>query len=751
MAIIQGNNLNNFLNGTPVNDTINGLGGNDVLNGLAGNDVLNGGLGNDSLVGGIGNDVMSGGTGNDTLNGGAGNDVYNFGFAIQSNGVWKLASFGNDFVLSDNYNAGDRIIVDNIDGNYSMGNDLVLKVWDEASANNAGTITLQNWLVAGSNQRIHKVTVRDGYYSYFGGGNTPKDFYFDVDNTASNTKNFTGNNTNQMYYGWSGNDTITGGNGADLLFGDRGNDTVSGGVGDDNVYGGNDNDRLSGGAGNDFLRGGAGNDTLIGGAGSDVYRFGSGSLYNTELDGNDVIQGDANDILYLRNTDTPYSAKQVGSDLILYYWNANTNRDSTIKLQNWYGAGFIGQYRQKYSLDASGYGENNIYKLAAGSNGINNVNFTGNTNRIMWFGLEGNDTYHGGERKDRIWGGGGADSIFGGNDNDWMRGEAGNDKLYGEAGNDLLQGGGGNDLLTGGTGNDIYRFGNGDETSLQEDFGKDTIAGSTDNAGDVIQLRNINGWTGGHKYGNDLVLDFVNGERGGVANTITIQNWFKGAGYQLHSVDYLAGTYPDMGNAYGWLTTGTDMADTVTFSSYSNNKMAAYLGLGGNDTIRGGTRMDILFGGEGNDSVYGGAGDDELQGGAGADRLYGDAGNDALLGGTGNDLIYGGAGSDRIWGDSGNDTLYGGAGSDVYFFYGTCGHDQIGVEALNPNTQDTILFDGLSHGQVTGASSGLNAVFSYGSGDNVTVLGWNSSANNQITFQFTDGSFSWNGSGWQAL
>ena len=54
---------------------------------------------------------------------------------------------------------------------------------------------------------------------------------------------------------------------------------------------------------NDYLRGYGGNDTLIGGAGTDVYRFGSG---NNELDGNDVIQGNANDILFLRNTDTPY-------------------------------------------------------------------------------------------------------------------------------------------------------------------------------------------------------------------------------------------------------------------------------------------------------------------------------------------------------------------------------------------------------------------------------------------------------------
>ena len=31
--------------------------------------------------------------------------------------------------MAGNANAGDRLIVDNIDSNFSSGNDLVLKVW----------------------------------------------------------------------------------------------------------------------------------------------------------------------------------------------------------------------------------------------------------------------------------------------------------------------------------------------------------------------------------------------------------------------------------------------------------------------------------------------------------------------------------------------------------------------------------------------------------------------------------------------
>ena len=57
MAIINGNNLPNFLIGTNVADTINGFGSSDVLQGFAGNDILNGGLGADVMIGGAGNDI----------------------------------------------------------------------------------------------------------------------------------------------------------------------------------------------------------------------------------------------------------------------------------------------------------------------------------------------------------------------------------------------------------------------------------------------------------------------------------------------------------------------------------------------------------------------------------------------------------------------------------------------------------------------------------------------------------------------
>ena len=57
MAIINGTNFDNKLQGTLLADTINGFGGQDILFGYGGDDILDGGPGLDVLVGGVGNDL----------------------------------------------------------------------------------------------------------------------------------------------------------------------------------------------------------------------------------------------------------------------------------------------------------------------------------------------------------------------------------------------------------------------------------------------------------------------------------------------------------------------------------------------------------------------------------------------------------------------------------------------------------------------------------------------------------------------
>ncbi|MBM7062096.1 heme peroxidase [Pseudomonas sp. UL073] len=91
-GVINGNGLDNNMQGAGGNDTLNGGGGNDTLGGNGGNDTLNGGAGNDQLAGGLGNDTLNGDGGNDTLDGGDGDDALNGGAGTDT----LVGGIGND-------------------------------------------------------------------------------------------------------------------------------------------------------------------------------------------------------------------------------------------------------------------------------------------------------------------------------------------------------------------------------------------------------------------------------------------------------------------------------------------------------------------------------------------------------------------------------------------------------------------------------------------------------------------------------
>jgi len=97
--------------------------------------------------------------------------------------------------------------------------------------------------------------------------------------------------------------------------------------------------------------------------------------------------------------------------------------------------------------------------------------------------------------------------------------------------------------------------------------------------------------------------------------------------------------------------------DDLVNLSASRDMVAGFfvLGDGGNDTINGSGRDDVLYGDNesvsplsipGNDVIHAGAGDDSVFGGDGNDQLFGDDGNDSLNGGDGADFVNGGAGDD---------------------------------------------------------------------------------------------------------
>jgi Ca2+-binding RTX toxin-like protein len=77
----------------------------------------------------------------------------------------------------------------------------------------------------------------------------------------------------------------------------------------------------------------------------------------------------------------------------------------------------------------------------------------------------------------------------------------------------------------------------------------------------------------------------------------------------------------------------------------------------GDDTIKGSTQGDTLYGFKGVDKISGVSGDDWLFGNGGDDKLYGGDGHDSLAGGAGADLLDGGTGHNFLTGNGGKDTF----------------------------------------------------------------------------------------------
>lgn len=98
--------------------------------------------------------------------------------------------------------------------------------------------------------------------------------------------------------------------------------------------------------------------------------------------------------------------------------------------------------------------------------------------------------------------------------------------------------------------------------------------------------------------------------------------------------------------------------------------------LRGNDTLRGSSSSELIFGNQGADRLFGGDGNDRILGGKDNDFIAGDGGDDILRGDLGNDTLEGGPGSDTLRGGKGNDSLFGGEGNDILV-----GDD--GVDTLN--------------------------------------------------------------------
>ena len=111
----------------------------------------------------------------------------------------------------------------------------------------------------------------------------------------------------------------------------------------------------------------------------------------------------------------------------------------------------------------------------------------------------------------------------------------------------------------------------------------------------------------------------------------------------------------DRGLVGSFSTTPCTATTTSTSSSAVRNDYI--YGLGDDDRLFGGYRVDTIFGDGGRDYLAGGADTDRLHGGDGNDQLRGDFGADYPVGGAGADEMRGGPGQDTYFVDNIDDTV----------------------------------------------------------------------------------------------
>lgn len=628
-----------------------------------------------------------------------------------------------------------------------------IRVWGKDSINDQVYVDLKDMTVTSNvtgnftGTWMNDVIIASGYNKYDKKGNLITD---------SNTKGL----------------TLKGGDGANKIEGSKYSDVI---------YAGNNSDEIYGGA--------EGNDTIIAGKGKTI-------VYYNQGDGNDVIDmSKAKDVEIktclndetLGNTGIGYSPNH--KDLRIYFDINNKSEYLTLKnfcvkdtfgnvtltsedlsqeinlkdqtiLNDVSNKNYTGTWLKDY-IDVRSYTifkdkaktivDTNYAKKGLSLNAKEGDDYIeGSKYSDTIYGGAGNDEIYGGSGNNKIYGGDGDDLIYatasysledsgnniiyGDKGNDTIYGDAGNDKIYGGDGNDEIYGGAGNDKIYAGVGYDEIYGGDGNDT-IYGDKGTNIIDGG--DGDDVIYGGNDkNGFdsiVGG--AGNDTItggkgLTWVTYNDGDGKDVINLTK-----GEDLYIIDKTTNTFfPKLSYSDNKkdliLTFNSDELQSITLKNFASKNVANAVmlhrgettyNLLDNEAISGpvyittqnidknytGTWLrDAIYA---SDTLYkkdgtakaenekglvldGGAGSDTIQGSGCSDTIKGGAGNDLIYGGAGNDVIYGGKGDDTIVGGKGNDTLTGGAGSNYYSYQTGDGIDTINLtkgEDLLVKIQDT--------------------------------------------------------------
>lgn len=351
-----------------------------------------------------------------------------------------------------------------------------------------------------------------------------------------------------------------------------------------------------------------------------------------------------------------------------------------------------------------------------------------------------------------------------------ISGTSGADNLTGTSGNDKFEASAGNDLLSGGLGDDSYYVTVGDQVA--DDGGIDTIyftgsgfwrlspdienivaygAGAVDFRGNNDANVMIggagndyfNGRAGDDKFygmgGNDTI-DMSTGRPGNATSGVwTMGNRLVDGGDGIDTIDYDGGAGDGAGYVRSAVTidlgagTASGGGDfglgTAVLVSIENASAGVY-----DDTLRGSSAANRLFGRGGNDTLVGVGGNDYLDGGNGNDSYYVSTG-DTIVDSSGTDTVYAagswtlqsglenltatGSAAIQLHGNNsanvltgndagdyfnsraGDDIMIGGAGNDN-FDMSTGGIGNIGTRSIDGGAGvDTLDYDGYARSAVT--------------------------------------------------
>jgi Ca2+-binding RTX toxin-like protein len=424
-------------------------------------------------------------------------------------------------------------------------------------------------------------------------------------------------------------DTLIGGLGADTLVAVAGRDAEGNYLGDILMGGTNgipgsvdldtSGDTLIGGQGADLLDGGNGIDSMVGGAGNDTYYIDVAEDIVVEED-----DGGTDDLGVFKISTVD---RDFATDLAAGYFALDTAA-SAAGLDSSTGEGFDIDLQNNFANveHASLVGSANLYALG---NGDPN-SLVGNFGDNLLVGAAGNDS---------------------------LLGQGGNDYLIGGDGGDLLDGGSGQNTMDGGLGNDTYVVNDRNDRIIYFTDDNNTPSDTSDDT--------IHGEISGLDGGIDLVRTYFNfdpiqgseleqfqPDQPDNSPSTTKAPSFASKDlesfYNLENFELLDQAAYGVGNA---LNNSMSAADGTS---------ALLLGMGGDDSLIGGTANDSLFGDTPRfyaaPDLYAPAPTDTRTQ-AFLDGVVGQYGNDYLEGGDGNDYLDGGRSFDTMVGNAGSNTF----------------------------------------------------------------------------------------------